>query len=637
MKPLAFNLKDAKKTAADKNSSTFSLPSGHEIKIIHAQISPLQRKQLEQMPVHKMASGGDAQGMGATAGSSSAPADGTQFDANGMPIPGSGPSAPPISTQGTSIASGADPIPSDISNKNLDLQSVSDAQSKQAEDQATTDAHVLSQIHQHNVLADQMNQKAGKVVVPLIQPPNTGTNAYTKNNTLLPSAALPFSPDSVQSSQASADRQPSSQSPNSGQGLNQIPPLPPVSIDDAYKTGMDAITAQQQAESQEGNDKTALAQRYAAQQVAEAAQWEDERQSKMQEVQNAINDVHAGHINPNHYLESQNTGQHIATAIGLILGGAGAHATGGQNMAMNFLNSQIDRDINAQKSNQQNNQTVLGAYQNKYQNSVAAENMARATNYGIYASQFDAAAAKATDPLARARALQAKAELQSKIIPLVNQANLMQMGSKFNGNGDGVTGNSGTGSEPQYINYLNAAQKINPEVYKDAQSKYVPGVGVSTHPVAQPDVERLGNLNSLEPLVDKAIGDQKNYGDLGAWSPKNRADATSDQTSIQVQLNKLTGLNRLNDQEYKNYGQQVGNIGGVNMGGTLESLKNLKRQIQTDRSTSMANMGIVPFSGSAPPSGFSPQQQKNLQNVTRDNPGVPQATLISALKNAGKW
>ena len=59
MKPMAFNLKDAKKVGGDDKSSTFQLKSGHQIKILHAPLSALHRQRIEKMPVHKFAYGGD--------------------------------------------------------------------------------------------------------------------------------------------------------------------------------------------------------------------------------------------------------------------------------------------------------------------------------------------------------------------------------------------------------------------------------------------------------------------------------------------------------------------------------------------------------------------------------------------------
>lgn len=57
-------------------------------------------------------------------------------------------------------------------------------------------------------------------------------------------------------------------------------------------------------------------------------------------------------IDPDRYYNNQMTGSKILAGIGLILGGAGAHATGGRNLALDQMNRAIDLDIESQKNDQ---------------------------------------------------------------------------------------------------------------------------------------------------------------------------------------------------------------------------------------------------------------------------------------------
>lgn len=82
MKPLALDLRGAKKIAGDKHSSTFHLKSGHQMKFVHASLPPLQRKQMEKMPLH-LAEGDP--GVGAEDDAESA-TPGRRFDANIKPL-----------------------------------------------------------------------------------------------------------------------------------------------------------------------------------------------------------------------------------------------------------------------------------------------------------------------------------------------------------------------------------------------------------------------------------------------------------------------------------------------------------------------------------------------------------------------
>ncbi len=59
MKPMTLNMSNLKKISGDDKSSTFKHPDGHTMKIAHAPLSVLQRKQIEKMPIHNFDEGGD--------------------------------------------------------------------------------------------------------------------------------------------------------------------------------------------------------------------------------------------------------------------------------------------------------------------------------------------------------------------------------------------------------------------------------------------------------------------------------------------------------------------------------------------------------------------------------------------------
>lgn len=117
-------------------------------------------------------------------------------------------------------------------------------------------------------------------------------------------------------------------------------------------------------------------------------------------------------VNPRHFQESMGSGQKANAAIGLLLGGmAGGLSGNGGNVAMDFLNKQIDRDIDAQKANINNRRTVLGAYENLYGKGMEAQNLARATMLDVYNHKIKQVAAKFGTQSAQAAALQAGAKM----------------------------------------------------------------------------------------------------------------------------------------------------------------------------------------------------------------------------------
>ncbi len=384
-----------------------------------------------------------------------------------------------------------------------------------------------------------------------------------------------------------------------------------ISVEGAIGAEKAAIKAKAQAEAGLA-DRLALTEQINAKQLAAAQiDWNQRQIAMNEDINNALKDVKNNYIDPRHYQENMSTTGKVTNAIGLLLGSF-AGRIGQQNPAQAWLSSQIDRDINAQKANQESRINVYNGYLNQYKNAAVAENMARATQMGIYASKIREQAAKSASPIAIQNGNIAASELEMKAFPLVQNAHLLQQAETFNGS----NGAKPIGSEAQYKVLLNAAQRINPDVYKDAQEKYIPGIGVTSHPADQKDRERLANLNELKPLIQQA---QNDYGDLsswyGKWFGKDKATLEADQNALQVSLNKLTGLNRLNDREYQNYGAQVGNLTGMQFtGATQETLDKLMSQAQKDIDSHMISMGVTPF-GQAAGALQQQQQNQNQHNV----------------------
>jgi len=118
VKPLKINLSSFKKIAGDKNSSTFQHSAGHKITIAHHAVSALQRKQMEQMPMHKMAEGGDTNSTSAEDTPDQIAADAGSLSPNDVPPAAYSGPATPYWQNGRSIAS----TPEDLSDTTLDYE-----------------------------------------------------------------------------------------------------------------------------------------------------------------------------------------------------------------------------------------------------------------------------------------------------------------------------------------------------------------------------------------------------------------------------------------------------------------------------------------------------------------------------------
>lgn len=154
------------------------------------------------------------------------------------------------------------------------------------------------------------------------------------------------------------------------------------------------------------------------------------------ERQAVIQDIQTNQINPNRYFESMNTGQKISNAIGLLLGGIGGGLLHQENPVMKFINAQVDRDIEAQKTNLGKKNTLLEANLRQYGNMQNAINATRLHYLAMTEGMMQKAAAQSKDPLALARFTQAKASIDAQQIPLQRQSALLQAAFHRNQTGE---------------------------------------------------------------------------------------------------------------------------------------------------------------------------------------------------------
>lgn len=130
-------------------------------------------------------------------------------------------------------------------------------------------------------------------------------------------------------------------------------------------------------------------------------------------------------LKENSYLENMGAGKKMGTALGLILGGAGSGLTGGPNVAYDFLNKQIDRNIQAQKDRFGQQATIWGAYKDLYGDENVASNMAKVHALDTLNHQAALTAAQLGTATAQANLL----DIQSKIIPERNKLILDSAGN----------------------------------------------------------------------------------------------------------------------------------------------------------------------------------------------------------------
>jgi len=183
------------------------------------------------------------------------------------------------------------------------------------------------------------------------------------------------------------------------------------------------------AEERAGIQEQAKAQQMQMQQQAKAAEAQMQQQRELQqsfkeqsagiqaERKALMHDLQNNKIDPKRYENAMSGGQKAATAIGLLLSGAGSGLTGQPNMAMEYLNKQIERDVDAQRQNIHNKQNMLHAFEQQFGNLKDATTMMSVFYADKYKLDIAKAAAQAGTPMAAAQAKMAEGALDQRTGP----------------------------------------------------------------------------------------------------------------------------------------------------------------------------------------------------------------------------
>lgn len=444
-----------KKAREDKDSATFVHPDGHTIRIVKNKLKDDHKKEMDDLP-KKMANGGET---------------------NSSSVNDIEDSASPVTSDSTSPAN---------SNSNSFGQIMR---------QAFLDGNPVF----NAALAAKNSLPSAQTIQDFTaglsgQPANASVSPLTPSQVPPTSYTGPAMPSWNQ-----AQTQGTGSLPSAGQ--NGFGELMKGVNEQKQGLGLEA-----QAQSSQGKNQAAQS----LQQIQTLRDAQDQYNSHLgnlnAQVQSAVDDVKNGHINPNHYMENLSVPGKISTAIGLIAGGIGGALTHQENPAMAFLNNQINRDVESQRQNLGQKTTVLDGYLHQYGNLNQAMAMTTATQGAIYSAQLQNAAAQATDPMAKARLLQATGHFdQTVVAPALEKQAMMHM---LNQGGQG----SSPGSMP------NPARQIM--LYEQ--------LGVAPKDTTQGAMKELGSIqgnSKLQSDLQDAFNDVHSKFMNGLLSPNDTASA----------------------------------------------------------------------------------------------------------------
>lgn len=449
MKSLPLNLSSMQKVAGDKHCSTFLHKDGHHITIAHSALPALQRNQLIKLPIKPMAEGGevkgvhqpatshkDAQSMGESKAGHHASIGGEKhndaaYHEHKRVLSENRQIQPKL--QG--LAEGGEV---GVHTSDMEISHPKDKKEKPWAGESTAGRHLReSDIHptahkkvlgQHYRVLDELKAMPN----PKIQGLADGSDDV-QPQTVTPSQGSPspspqLDPDKVKSflqgftgsthdyaegtpdagddtqvqpnSNASvfANQQVNAKAPPAQQAPNQLNPNSTVNAPAAFNLQQRAAGEQAAVDQAKGAQQAQIEKGYVDAQAQQAQQDQQHIQDMKQHTDSFAADMQKGLINPNHYVENMGAANKVGTAIGLFLGGFG----GANNPALNFLNQQIDRDINAQKTRADQQKTIFGAYQNLYGDQNVASDLAKVSMNHVYDAKVRQTAAQLATPQAKA-------------------------------------------------------------------------------------------------------------------------------------------------------------------------------------------------------------------------------------------
>lgn len=262
-----------------------------------------------------------------------------------------------------------------------------------------------------------------------------------------------------------------------------------------------------QAQGEQGTKNIAQEAQYQKQQKSDFSTYQAHDQQLTQDRLAIQKDIAANHLNPKRFIENLSTGDKITTAIGLILGGMGAGLTHGPNMAMGYLEKQIDQDIDAQKNELGKKENLLSHNLQETGDLRAAYNLTKIQNNDILSSQLRIVADQTADPVAKGRMEAIAGGFDQKTAALQHQASMYKMMQGSQGGGN---------NESQFKGQTSALRMMGQDsMAKDLEAKHVPGVGQASKEVPADIMKELIARQDLQnKIVDLQQFASKNSGTL---------------------------------------------------------------------------------------------------------------------------
>jgi hypothetical protein len=279
-----------------------------------------------------------------------------------------------------------------------------------------------------------------------------------------------------------------------------------------------------------------------------------ESDKRLKEIENMAQEVNKEtQINPNRYWQNLSTGNKVAASISIGLGAIGAAMLGSNdNKAWNIINGAIDRDIEAQKSNVQNNRYKLSNAENlyglmlhKYGDQEAALMATKAIHLGQAENMIKAQMARTNSDVAKAQGNvllgQVKQE-QTKLGVALKMQTYQLMATRQATVGDGI---ENPAILPEHMQ--KRAVKMPNGLFRVASTDEGANLLNKESAAAKEMIHTLNKMTELQNRAGREI----------PWSDASK-EAAALMSRLTFQNQQLEGINRLTDPDIHLINKQMG-------------------------------------------------------------------------------
>lgn len=422
---------------------------------------------------------------------------------------------------------------------------------------------------------------------------------------------------------------PPSQGPVASPMVSTSPQVPPMPQGTLPQQAIQGMKQQNKAEMmQAGNTQASMGQQADIQ--GQQAQRMQDLHAKYEEMGNKLHhayettaeEISQGKIDPSNWWNSKSTGSKVLTAIGMLFAGAGGGIAGNPELASKAIDSAIERDIEGQKANLANKQSLLSKYMDMYNDLPQAEAAARLTmsaaTEGLLAQQ--ALKLGSANAVEAAKATIA-ARRQSLLPHMESLAKGQVMSQMYNEMGKPQQQSSN--QEENFKNRMNQLRMVNPDMAKNMESSYIPSVGVASRPLTEKTITDIAMRKDLsDKLAQLEVFAKKHEGTTMDRAIVNQGKAMAQ--GVKEALRIGLGMGALSGREAEGLSKMIPDDPTAFLAKmrTLPGYRSARKANDDTLKTLYKSYGVKPF-----------QDQQGNQNQEamewlKQNPDHPKAAAV---------